>query len=241
MAELNVRIDLSFGSRSLRCLMAAGMIFSVATEVASESVTLTTYYPAPSGVYAQMIVTGNTYLSRDAGYVQVGAMPALPTVPGSAFNVNGGATIGSAYDLAGYAAPANGMVVQGLVGIGTTNPVSALDVASGAISVGQSAGAPPGRVGSIYYDTAQNAFLGQYPGGVWQSVGGASVATNVSNFTLNQPNQQNLTIPMAGTWKFCALTLEQSVNWAQGYCMINGSGSNWFLSADRATCVAACF
>ena len=66
MAQLTVRFDLSFGTRSLRVLMASGMIFSAATEVASESVTLTTYYPAPSGVYAQMITTGNTYLARDA-------------------------------------------------------------------------------------------------------------------------------------------------------------------------------
>ena len=65
MAELTVRFDLTFGTRSLRCLMAAAMLFSVASEVASESVTLTTYYPAPSGVYTQMIVTGNTYLARD--------------------------------------------------------------------------------------------------------------------------------------------------------------------------------
>ena len=69
MAELTVRFDLSFGVRSLRCLLIAGMIFSAATEVASESVTLTTYYPAPSGVYVQMITTGNTFLARDGGRV----------------------------------------------------------------------------------------------------------------------------------------------------------------------------
>ena len=67
MAELTIHLDLSFGTRSLRCLMAGAMIFSAVSEVASESVTLTTYYPAPSGVYTQMITTGNTYLARDAG------------------------------------------------------------------------------------------------------------------------------------------------------------------------------
>ena len=66
MAELTVRFELSFGARTLRCLLVSGMIFSAVTDVASESVTLTTYYPAPSGVYTQMITTGNTYLARDA-------------------------------------------------------------------------------------------------------------------------------------------------------------------------------
>ncbi|MFI5360689.1 MAG: hypothetical protein ACHQ49_01865 [Elusimicrobiota bacterium] len=65
MAELSVHFDFRFGSRSLRLLMIAAMVCSAVTEVASESVTLTTYYPAPSGVYLQMIVTGNTYLARD--------------------------------------------------------------------------------------------------------------------------------------------------------------------------------
>lgn len=72
MAELTVKLDLSFGKRSIGAMMAALMIFASATEVASESVTLTTYYPAPSGVYSQMITTGNTYLARDGGYVDVG-------------------------------------------------------------------------------------------------------------------------------------------------------------------------
>ncbi len=69
MAELTVRFDLKFGARTVRCLLAACMIAGVATEVASESVTLTTYYPAPSGVYTQMITTSNTYLARDGGSV----------------------------------------------------------------------------------------------------------------------------------------------------------------------------
>ena len=72
MAELSVRLDLRFGTRSLCCLMIVGILFSAVSEVASENVTLTTYYPAPSGVYTQMITTGNTYLARDNGRVGVG-------------------------------------------------------------------------------------------------------------------------------------------------------------------------
>ena len=40
----------------------------------AESVTLTTYYPAPSGVYARMITTGNTYLSRDSNETMIGTL-----------------------------------------------------------------------------------------------------------------------------------------------------------------------
>lgn len=72
MAELVVRFDVRFGSRAARGLMAAVMFFAAVPELASESVTLTTYYPAPSGVYAQMITTGNTYLARDGGAVRIG-------------------------------------------------------------------------------------------------------------------------------------------------------------------------
>ncbi|MBI4061557.1 MAG: hypothetical protein HY403_09015 [Elusimicrobia bacterium] len=45
-----------------------------AAPLASESVTLTTYYPAPSGVYQQMITTGATYLARDGNSVHVGSL-----------------------------------------------------------------------------------------------------------------------------------------------------------------------
>ncbi len=80
MADLTVRLELSFGTRTLRLIMTAMMAALAATEVASENVTLTTYYPAPSGVYTQMITTNNTYLVRDglvnnAGQLFVGRNP----------------------------------------------------------------------------------------------------------------------------------------------------------------------
>ncbi|MFI5360684.1 MAG: hypothetical protein ACHQ49_01840 [Elusimicrobiota bacterium] len=81
MAELTVRFELSFGTRGLRSLMAAAMVCAGVTEVASESMTLTTYYPAPSGVYLQMITTGNTYLARDGGQVGIGVQSFSAAAP----------------------------------------------------------------------------------------------------------------------------------------------------------------
>ncbi|OGR85154.1 MAG: hypothetical protein A3J74_01745 [Elusimicrobia bacterium RIFCSPHIGHO2_02_FULL_57_9] len=54
------------------------MLLSVfTTELGTENVNLTTYYPAPSGVYTRMITTGQTVLARDAG-ANVGIGTAAP-------------------------------------------------------------------------------------------------------------------------------------------------------------------
>ena len=95
MKDRTARRDSSFGRRGPRLLMAAAMFFSAASELASETVTLSTYYPAPSGVYAQMITTGNTYLARDnaSNGGQVGIGTSNP-VAGSLLDVEGGAASG---------------------------------------------------------------------------------------------------------------------------------------------------
>ncbi|MDD5657718.1 MAG: hypothetical protein PHF00_10750, partial [Elusimicrobia bacterium] len=59
--------------------MAAVLLLAVAPELGSESVTLTTYYPAPSGIYTKMIVTGDpnnpdtvaAELARNNGVVSI--------------------------------------------------------------------------------------------------------------------------------------------------------------------------
>lgn len=73
MAELNVRLELRVTPRLARFGIAAGLMLVGAGELASESVTLTTYYPAPSGVYSQMITTDSTWLARDANAVIIGS------------------------------------------------------------------------------------------------------------------------------------------------------------------------
>lgn len=70
--RLNFDLSLAYGPRTWRAPLVAAMMLAGAGELSSESVTLTTYYPAPSGVYTNMITTSNTYLARDGGNVGIG-------------------------------------------------------------------------------------------------------------------------------------------------------------------------
>ena len=52
-----------------RLALTALLLTALHARAHGESVTLTTSYPAPSGVYARMTVTSTTYLARDGGSV----------------------------------------------------------------------------------------------------------------------------------------------------------------------------
>lgn len=104
--RLNFDVSFVYGPRTWRVPLAAVMLFAAVGDLNSESVTLSTYYPAPSGVYTQMITTNNTYLARDGGSVGIGT-----TTPGQKLSV-----AGNAY-------------VSGRVGVGVPAPTQALDVA----------------------------------------------------------------------------------------------------------------
>lgn len=106
-----------------------------ATQISSESYILTTYYPAPSGVYTRMVTTGQTFLTRDVspgggGGVAIGSK----AQPAAMLDVNGGANIGGGLTVGvpgyvGVRPPPAGMIVNGNVGINNTAPAFALDVA----------------------------------------------------------------------------------------------------------------
>lgn len=66
----------------------------------SETLTLTTYYPAPYGGYVNILTTGNAYLARDGGGVSIGPGGALAAgvkldVRGGGVEMDGGTTIHS--------------------------------------------------------------------------------------------------------------------------------------------------
>ncbi len=67
MKSHKITLELSISPRTFRYALA-GLLLSVgAADLGSEQVVLSTYYPAPSGVYTQMVTTQNTYLARDIG------------------------------------------------------------------------------------------------------------------------------------------------------------------------------
>ena len=53
-------------------LMGLAILASTKDTSSTEQVQLTTYYPAPSGVYQQMMTTENAYLSTGSGVTDVG-------------------------------------------------------------------------------------------------------------------------------------------------------------------------
>ena len=145
-------LTLDYDPRVGRGLLVIAMLLATAGDLASENVTLTTYYPAPSGVYTQMITTQNTYLARDGGSVGVGtASPAswakldVNTTNGKALRAmdaaNGGLMLGYQGPTVQGRNPAGGYMPLSLnpfganVGVRTMSPASALSV-NGSIQPG---------------------------------------------------------------------------------------------------------
>lgn len=86
MREMTVNLTLRFTHRTIRWALTCLFMTGLAGNLSSESVTMTTYYPAPSGVYTNMITTNNTYLARDAGTVVIRTSTVDPAY---ALDVNG--------------------------------------------------------------------------------------------------------------------------------------------------------
>jgi hypothetical protein len=149
MSDIVIRFDLRLGAAWRRGLLTGLLLLTVAPELGSESVTLSTYYPAPSGVYTNMITTSNTYLARDGGNVGVGT-----SAPSAKLHVNGTTRLGGAVT-----------VNPGTVSITPAAASIALDVAQNStIRVGQSylsSGGP-------YMHLGMNAY---YNGSSWTGTG----------------------------------------------------------------------
>jgi len=66
-------------------------VFSQPQSATEETITITTYYPAPYGSYAELSTTGNTYLATEGGRVGIGTMTpdAKLEVNGQEFEVRG--------------------------------------------------------------------------------------------------------------------------------------------------------
>ncbi|MBI4051124.1 MAG: hypothetical protein HY400_01325 [Elusimicrobia bacterium] len=135
-------------------LVALVLGFS-ARDLSTETLTLTTYYPAPYGVYTQLRSTRDSYLAYQGGNVGIGTNTPLTRlhVSGQSLWLTGGDSGGLsgaagsglrlyhdgsrgmmfAYDYSGLTSPHN-LILQspgGNVGIGELSPMYKLDVKGG--------------------------------------------------------------------------------------------------------------
>jgi len=142
MAEVIVRFDLKFSDKAVRLAMVGAMLLAAAPELASESVSLTTYYPAPSGVYTQIIGTSNSYMARDTGVLDVGTSAAQSGLTKLA-------------------------VIGGPAGFGTTAPTSEVTVVGGGggnvdlLVNGRIQTGDGGGAGGVWLDNPGTMFVGQ--------------------------------------------------------------------------------
>jgi hypothetical protein len=120
-------------------------VFLFGISVMAEDITLTTYYPAPYGAYDELTTTGNTFLSTSTGSVGIGVSD-----PKSKMDVEGGLAIGAGYS-GTTAAPTNGMIVEGKVGIGTSSVGASDALAVGGVvnATSYSTGTDTGATGTF--------------------------------------------------------------------------------------------
>lgn len=119
MAEVNFHFDLKLGPEKLRWTLACLFVLAAAPELGSETVTLSTYYPAPSGVYVNMITTGNTYLARDGGAVGVqNSAPARTLDVTGTFRATSNADVGGNLAVTGSETVGGNITVTGSATIG---------------------------------------------------------------------------------------------------------------------------
>lgn len=118
--EIRINMNFAIPRRYLTLMLAAAVVAIVTPELGSENVTLSTYYPAPSGVYNKMITTGATLLATSGGSVGIGT-----TTPDAKLQVVTGAGMGLHITAPGgfgnepYRAQANSTFFASVNGAGT--------------------------------------------------------------------------------------------------------------------------
>ena len=144
MKRKTIVVRLVIDRRAAKIVLAAVAVGTLAMRLSSETLTMTTTYPAPVGVYNQLVTTGNS-----------GTVPADTTLARNAGNV--------------ILAPATN--INGRVGVGTSAPQAKLDV-GGTVRVGALPGDPGGGVdGVIYYNSATKTV--RLYSGSWGDLGGS--------------------------------------------------------------------
>ena len=112
-----------------RELDASGVVRNMFNLSGSAGSEILTFYAGPTSERIDFMSQSGGVTNVTINNTKVGIGE---TNPGSLLSVSGGAAIGAGYDT--IVAPANGLLVQGNVGIGTTTPYAAISVLSGGTS-----------------------------------------------------------------------------------------------------------
>lgn len=69
---VEIRLDAAFSARRARWGLLALLLAALPESAApAERAVLTNYYPSPAGVYRTLMTTGETFVARDSGEVQM--------------------------------------------------------------------------------------------------------------------------------------------------------------------------
>ncbi|MDE2040256.1 MAG: hypothetical protein KGO96_05005 [Elusimicrobia bacterium] len=179
MAELDIHLRVSPGF--LRLVLPCLLLAAAATELSSESVTLSTYYPAPSGIYTRMITTEQTLLARDSGSVGIRTGSAVPA---------------HVLEVGGDAYVAGPLAAQTLT-------------SSGTVTVGQfsTVNQPAGSAGALYFDATTDHLMA-YGAGGWSEVGHSALKTEVYNTAYGSVVGQSVTCAVPGHVVIFCQTIE---------------------------------
>ena len=170
-------------------------LYSIGTSItASNVVNSATQYQIGGYTTGNVSISGVAGLSTDssgndltaAGKISIGTT----TLGSSALNVNGGVSVGTSYQAT--AAPTNGAIIQGSVGIGTNSPGNTLEVNGTGIKI--DSGTPGTTTGSLYNSggtlywsgTAINTASGAAVRGNYTSLTGAQASSTTATWTAQQ-------------------------------------------------------
>lgn len=133
---LTVKVEIT--RRKALFILAAFFLCWRPDPLGSETLTITTYYPAPYGAYASLLTTGQTLLARDAGKVGIGTVN-----PAAKLQVMGedASNLKQAFYAGGAGGPGLTVTNAGNLGLGTAVPLARLHIAGGTIKF---TGGPPG-------------------------------------------------------------------------------------------------